>query len=208
MIEAIESFCHAQRLPFDNRTGERFTTYLALLQRFNEGSNLIGPLSAQAIVDDLLIDSLRAGVAARPVGHMLDVGTGAGLPGIALRIVFDDCALTLVEPRRKRATFLKIVATRLGLSGVTIENKRIEELTAARYDYVVSKAFQPPLEWLETASAWVQPEGTIVCMTRPHALEGLQQRAGELGFTLVGQCASSSSDGEDRAVYAFRAPLR
>ncbi len=205
-IDTIEAFCHTHNLPFTPQTASRFTTYLDILQRFNEGSNLIGPLNEAEIVEELLIDSLRAAVVTPPSGHIIDVGTGAGLPGIPLRIVFDSCPITLVEPRRKRATFLRIAATRLGLDHVTIENKRIEEIDAARFDYVISKAFQPPLDWIETAHSLCNPGGTIVCLTRPYEFEALQARAAELGLTLSGQTVHQPTLMEPRAVYTFTKP--
>lgn len=205
-IDAIESFCNANALPFDNRTRERFATYLALLQSFNEGSNLIGPLKETEIVDVLLIDSLRAAVTKPPTGHIIDVGTGAGLPGIPLRIVFDDSPITLVEPRRKRATFLKIAATRLGLKNVIIENKRVEEIPPGQFDYVISKAFQPPLDWIETANSLSKAGATIVCLTRPYEFDALNARATELGLTLSGQATHQPADLEPRAVYTFQKP--
>lgn len=202
MMQPLVRFCRTHALPWGADVEHKFERYLALLLQFNLGSNLIGPMSPDAIVRELLVDSLTAAAAARPDGPILDVGTGAGLPGIPLKLVFPQLPITLVEPRRKRATFLRIVATRLELSDVTIENKRIEELEDARYDYVISKAFQPPLDWIETASQWRSDHGLVVCMTRPYELPGLQARAGELGLRERGRFEDAE---QDRAVYAFGA---
>src|SRR5690554_1378718 len=141
----VEQFCAAKGLPASARSLERLEQYVGLLLQFNEAMNLIGPMDRQEVIDELFIDSLVAAEARAPAGPILDVGTGAGLPGLVLKIVFEDLPITLVEPRRKRATFLKIVAHRLGLSDVSIRNERIEEVEGAAFDYVISKAFQPPL---------------------------------------------------------------
>lgn len=201
MIDPIESFCRAHELPFDDRTRERFTTYLELLEKLNAGMNLIGPLSRAQIIDELLIDSITPARVHAPTGSILDVGTGAGLPGIPLKILYPALPITLVEPRRKRATFLKICAKRLDLKDVTIHEARIEDVPDGRYAYVISKAFQPPLNWIETASAWRSDEGVVVCMTRPGEKEGLIARGGELGLELKAELIGELD--AERAFYVF-----
>ncbi|MFU8804090.1 MAG: 16S rRNA (guanine(527)-N(7))-methyltransferase RsmG [Bradymonadaceae bacterium] len=201
MIDPIESFCRTHGLPFDAQAAERFTTYLELLEKLNVGMNLIGPLSREAIIDELLIDSLTPAVACAPTGKILDVGTGAGLPGIPLKILYPDLPITFVEPRRKRATFLKICTKRLGLDDVTIHEARIEDVPHDEYQYVISKAFQPPLNWIETASKWLATDGVLVCMTRQTEKEGLLNRARELDLEPKGEHEN------ERAIYVF-APIR
>jgi 16S rRNA (guanine527-N7)-methyltransferase len=209
-IDKLASFCERNTLPWTSATEEGFRAYLELLLHFNRSMNLIGPMSEADVVDGLLIDSLAAAAVCGPAGSILDVGTGAGLPGIPIKLVFDGCALTLVEPRRKRATFLQIAANRLDLDGVTVQRRRIEALDAARYDYVISKAFQPPVRWLETAAGWVSAAGTIVCMTRPDKRSALEARAGELGLALAHACDDTQKLGapplgDVRATYCFEA---
>lgn len=183
-MDQIKRFCLENNLPWGEHAEADFQLYLELLERFNQAMNLIGPLSSELIVRDLLIDSLASVVAKPPRGHILDVGTGAGLPGIPIKILFPEWPLTLIEPRQKRATFLKIVRTRLGMDRVTIEQERIENVARTRFDYVISKAFQPPLLWMETASQWVTTEGAVVCLTRAYEKEALISKASELGFYL------------------------
>lgn len=207
-LDTLARFCRQNDLPFTERTEERFAEYLDLLVEFNQSMNLIGPLDEAEIVDQLLVDSAAAAAVSPPKGSMLDVGTGAGLPGIPLKILYPDLALTLVEPRRKRTTFLRIATTRLDLDAVSIERARIENLAEATFEYVISKAFQPPLEWLETASRWRSPEGVIVCLTRPAERAALEARAADLGLEVQAACDDTTSLGaagfeEARAVYLF-----
>ncbi len=188
--DLLSDYALAQGLPWDDRAAERFARYADLLEQFNAKMNLIGPMNRDAIVRTLLRDSAVAAACAPPRGHMLDVGSGAGLPGIPLAILYPEVAATLVEPRGKRATFIKIAAKRLGLEHVTSVNARLEEVPAARYDYVVSKAFRPPLDWLETAAAWRSDDGVVVCMTRASERAELDARAAELGLALIGEAPS------------------
>jgi 16S rRNA (guanine527-N7)-methyltransferase len=144
-------------------------------------------------------------------GEILDVGTGAGLPGIPLKLLFPELPITLVEPRAKRTTFLKIAVERLGLSRVTIARCRLEELEPGRYDYVISKAFRAPLTWLELAEERVAAGGTIVCLTRPEVRGDLVERAESLQLRLRDACDDTTelgapSVGEKRAIYAFSKP--
>lgn len=207
-IDRIEAFCLANDLPWSERTRQRLALYLELLLHFNGTMNLIGPLDAAGVVDQLLIDSLAAAAVTPPAGPILDVGAGAGLPGIPLACCFPDLPLTLVEPRRKRNTFLKIVETRLDLDHVKLVHARLDDTPGGPFDYVIAKAFQPPLEWLETASAWRADHGTIVCMTRPDSRDDLVAKAASLNLDLLGACDDTARLGapkleQPRAVYTF-----
>ena len=208
MVNGLADFCASNDLPWNDGTESSFQTYLDLLTHFNQSMNLIGPMDEADLVDQLVIDSVAAAAVCAPAGSILDVGTGAGLPGIPLKLLYPACPITLVEPRRKRATFLKIATTRLGLEGVDLQRERIENVASARYDYVISKAFQPPIEWLETASGWVSDEGVAVCMTRCAERGALEERAEDLGLQLVAGCddtreLGAPDVGESRAIYVF-----
>lgn len=209
-LAKLAHFCMENDLPWSERIAAGFGEYLELLDHFNRSMNLVGPLSEGEIVDALLVDSAAAAAVCPPSGSIVDVGSGAGLPGIPLKLLYPDCPLTLVEPRRKRATFLNIAKTRLGLEDVTIEQERIEDVPPARYDYVISKAFQPPLEWLETASEWVSDGGVVMCLTRPGERAALEERGAALGLELVGACDDTTAlgaprVGDLRGVYGFGA---
>jgi 16S rRNA (guanine527-N7)-methyltransferase len=210
-LQKLATFCQENDLPWNDEIQGRFATYLEILTHFNKAMNLIGPMSAAEVVDQLLIDSAAAAAVCAPTGPILDVGSGAGLPGIPIKLLYPDLPLTMVEPRKKRTTFLKIAVNRLDLTDTTIERKRIEEVDAAKYDYVISKAFQPPLEWFQTASEWVSDEGIVVCLTRPQERAGLENRAGELGLELTASCDDTTalgapSVGDVRAIYTFNKP--
>lgn len=207
-LAKLAEFCTQNELPWDDEIQGRFATYLELLTHFNKVMNLIGPLSEAQVVDQLLIDSVAAAAVCAPSGSILDVGSGAGLPGVPLKLLYPELPLTMVEPRQKRTTFLKIMLNRLDLTDTTIERARIEEVEPAEYAYVISKAFQPPVQWLETASAWLADEGVAMCLTRPNERESLETKAGELALELAEACNDTTelgapSVGDVRAIYAF-----
>ena len=204
ILSPIENFCAHAKLPWDEERAERMEHYLDLLMQFNEAMNLIGPLDRRTVVDELLVDSLAPAAARAPRGPMLDVGTGAGLPGIPLKIVFPELPLTLVEPRQKRSTFLKIATHRLGLEDVTVIRARIEEFDEfEHFDMVVSKAFQPPAKWLRTAMPFACAGGAVVCMARRKNRPELLEVADELGVNPVGHSTLGKKSPEQRVCFAF-----
>jgi 16S rRNA (guanine527-N7)-methyltransferase len=194
-LEPLVDLARRHDLPLDDSARERYATYLELLQHFNDSMNLIGPLDEAGIVRELLVDSLAPAVLASPSGTMLDVGSGAGLPGLPLKILYPDHPVVLVEPRRKRATFLKIARNRLELEDVRIERSRIERLPDERFDYVVSKAFRSPPEWLEIAERRLADSGRLVCMTNVTHVDDLRETARRLDLSIVASVDDTSELG-------------
>ena len=210
LLAALQRYCEAHALPWDDARASRFLRYVELLSEFNQKMNLIGPMSPDEIVSSLILDSVAAAAAVPMTGTMVDVGTGAGLPGVPLKILLPDLDVTLVEPRKKRAMFLRIAAQRLGLGdGLTVCQERIEAHDPrARYDVVISKAFEPPPKWLRTAHGLANPHAAIVCMTRRRALDELAPIAHELGLHVEGtsepRLGAPGHDPDDRLVIAWR----
>jgi 16S rRNA (guanine527-N7)-methyltransferase len=93
--------------------------------------------------------------------RVLDVGTGAGAPGLALALMRPDLAVTLCEPLAKRASFLRTVIGSVGRTDVTLVAKRAEELPLASWDEAVARATLPPEEWLRLGAKLVTPGGGV-----------------------------------------------
>jgi len=208
MLSELETFCERHDLPWTEQREDRFEEYLELLLEFSDSMNLIGPLDRGEIVDELFIDSLVPAAARPPRGPTLDVGTGAGLPGIPLKIAYPDVSMTLVDPRRKRTTFLQIAIQRLELSDVKIARTRIEEFEGGPYDYAVSKAFRAPPEWLRTAAPYRAPHGVVVCMTTTDERTDADAAADALDLERLESAEDlapleTPPDTPDRAVYIY-----
>lgn len=206
-LSTLRQFCQSHELPWDEEIAQGYQTYLELLLQFNRGMNLIGPMDAERIIDELFIDSLIPALATDFNRSTLDIGTGAGLPGIVLAIMHREMTLTLVEPRQKRTTFMRIALKRLGLQErVTLHQARIEDVPELMCDRVISKAFAPPAQWLEIARPWLtEGEGQVICMTRAQELPTLQAVAPSLGLHLHAQAERQSGEHEGmaRMVYVF-----
>ena len=109
-------------------TAERVSAYLDLLEQWNRKMNLTGLRDRVAILRDLFAESfLAAPLLADEDGTLLDVGSGAGFPGMALKIYQPKLSVYLLEPRMRRASFLETVRRRLGLEDVVVICKRLEE---------------------------------------------------------------------------------
>ena len=101
--------------------------YAELLVSYNEKVNLTAITSPEGIEDRHFADSLLFAAQPEVQGKLVDVGTGAGFPGIVAKIYKPDLQLTLMEPTGKRVDFLKYVCAELGLTGVEFAKERAEE---------------------------------------------------------------------------------
>jgi 16S rRNA (guanine527-N7)-methyltransferase len=115
-------------------------------------------------------------------GRLLDIGAGAGFPGIPLKIAMDTLSITLVESSRKKSSFLKHVVRTLGVAGVTVENGRIENLTGdatmrTRFDTVTSRATFTLAALLEKGSSFLAPDGVLIAMKGKEADREIKEAA-------------------------------
>jgi 16S rRNA (guanine527-N7)-methyltransferase len=173
--EGVEA--EAQRLGCAVTTTERnrLAEYCRLLQRWNRAVRLVGRADLRSLVEVHLADSLALCAELRrqtnePLAgdtrlRLLDVGTGAGLPGIVIAIVCPALCVTLCEVSSKRVSFLRTVIHSLRLDCQILECD-IGTLPAAdrRFDHVVSRAVFPPERWTTIASRVCAPRGVIWSM--------------------------------------------
>jgi 16S rRNA (guanine527-N7)-methyltransferase len=156
------------------RETERFALYLRLLLEWNRTHRLTAIRSAEAMVTDLFVDSLLfwSNLRSGPI-KMADLGTGPGIPGVPLRIVRDDIALTLVESKRKRVSFLATLTRELGLTDVLVLEGRAEDLVKERvglsgtFDVVVARAVGSSM--LPIAMSYLRPGGLFIAGGPPAA---------------------------------------
>ncbi|WP_457606901.1 16S rRNA (guanine(527)-N(7))-methyltransferase RsmG [Nitratifractor sp.] len=113
--------------------------FAELLWEWNATHNLTGDDRLEAIVENF-VDSLVPTTFVEEPVSLLDVGTGAGFPGLILAAAWPEVPVTLCEPRNKRAAFLRLAALELGLGNVVVERKRVEELKTGPYDLISSRA--------------------------------------------------------------------
>ncbi|WP_299053077.1 16S rRNA (guanine(527)-N(7))-methyltransferase RsmG [uncultured Nocardioides sp.] len=117
--------------------------YVELLATAGVERGLIGPREADRLWDRHVMNCAVLTELLAPGVHVVDVGSGAGLPGIVLAIARPDLRVTLVEPLERRTVFLGEVADSLGLTGVVVARGRAEDHAPARADVVTSRAVAP-----------------------------------------------------------------
>ena len=118
---------------------EKFNRFTALLLEWNRVHNLTGAKTAKEIALNIK-DAIYPCEFIEEPKSILDVGTGAGFPGLILAIAYPKAKVTLCEPRNKRASFLKFIAMELELENVTVVKKRVENYNSSPYELISSRA--------------------------------------------------------------------
>lgn len=153
---------------------QRFNRYLDLLLVWNRVQRLTGLLSTAEIVRKLFQDSLLF-LCLLPQGPivMADIGAGAGIPGVPLRIVRPDISLTLIESRRRPVSFLASLSRELDLSGTEVLEGRAEDLVrqspslVGSFDVVVARAVGSLTELIPTAVRYLRNGGVFITSGPP-----------------------------------------
>lgn len=150
---------------------ERLLLYCSELQKWNRKINLIArDTSAAEIMEKHFLDSLIL----LPLldrheserAHLLDVGSGAGFPGLVLAAVRPDLCVTLLEPRQKRTAFLRHIARTLKLTNVSVREERLEPGKALpeAFTFITSRAVAAPDIFLPLIEQTAGPETLIILM--------------------------------------------
>lgn len=113
--------------------------YKEHLMKWNKIHNLTGAKN-EAMIDSFIYDALYPVSFLPKRKTLMDIGTGAGFPGMILALALPDTQVTLVEPLAKRASFLQFIKADLGLSNVTVVKKRVEEMPSEIFDIITSRA--------------------------------------------------------------------
>ena len=149
-------------LPVD--ASRRLTNYLTLLERWNRAYNLTAVRDPAAMVVRHLLDSLSI-LPWLQEPKVLDVGSGAGLPGLALAITRPDCAFCLLDSNGKRTRFLIQAVAELQLPNVSVVRSRVEDYQPATlFNSVVSRAFATLADMAANAGRLCAPDGRLLAM--------------------------------------------
>ena len=155
---------------FSTRQKDQLDQYFSVLLHWKEKFSLIGSASTQEIVDLHFVDSIIS-LPWIPEGcRLVDIGSGAGFPGVPIAIASPRVALTLIEVRRKRANFLRHVIRRCKLENVDVAEQRVEEFLHAphpHFDRVTSRAFAGLETVLNIAENLLPSKGKCLAMVGP-----------------------------------------
>ena len=182
--DAIEERLARNGIPFAEELPRKLETWLSLLMEWNGRMDLVAEAPEEELFDRHMIDSLtvlKTGLLPR-AGSLIDVGTGAGFPGMALALARPDLRVTLLDSQQKRLNILRETAEKTGAENVTLVHARAED--AARkpelregFDAAVARAVAPLNILCEYLLPFVKVGGYALCWKGPAAGEEAEDGA-------------------------------
>lgn len=183
-ITRLQKGCDQLGLRLDARQLQQLVDYLALLVKWNKTYNLTAVRDEAQMVTRHLLDSLA--ISEHLSGQrIIDVGSGAGLPGIPLAIAFANKEFLLVDSNGKKTRFLFQVKTALRLDNMEVCQSRVETLQVARpFDAVLSRAFASLQDMIRDCRHLLAPEGRLLAMKGAYPTQELES-VGETGASVA-----------------------
>jgi 16S rRNA (guanine527-N7)-methyltransferase len=169
--EQLERGVAALGLVLDHTVLAKLLQYLELLEKWNRVYNLTAIRGQELMVSNHLLDSLAMAPYIKP-NRVLDVGSGAGLPGIPLALAKPELEMILLDSNHKKAAFLRQAAAELALANVQVVSERVESWqTRKKFDCIVSRAFAELSEFVKLAKHLLAPDGQFAAMKGLHPYE-------------------------------------
>ncbi len=157
-------------IPLSDIQLEQFDIYQRELLQWNAKTNLVSEKSAQEIISRHFLDSLTAlQFIDNHTARIIDIGSGAGFPGIPLKIARPNLQLYLMESNRKKVSFLKHIIRLLNLTETVVLHERTENLIKNNkwkdfFDVVISRAAFKLPEFLSLGAFFLAPQGTLIAL--------------------------------------------
>ena len=174
LLAQLQRGCAALDLTLEVGQQERLLDYLALISNWNKTYNLtavreMGQMVSRHLLDSLAITPYLSGK------RVIDVGTGAGLPGIPMAIMFPEREFHLLDSNGKKTRFLFQVKTALCLDNIVVHQARVESFRAAEaFDVVLSRAFASLQDMMHGCRHLLAPGGRLLAMKGVHPVEELE----------------------------------
>ena len=144
---------------------DQFAAHAFILNEWNQKINLTAIDSPMDMAVKHFLDSIISSRYIKPDSRLLDVGSGAGFPGIPLKVMMPSLNVTLVDATRKKVSFLKHVIQTLHLSRITAIHSRTEDLQQeweGRFDIIVCRAFSSLADFAEKSMPLLTPDGLLL----------------------------------------------
>lgn len=173
-IEEIKTCLIRNEIPFREELPAKLNTYLNLLKEWNSRMDLTAVTDDEEMLDKHFVDSLtvlKTGILPE-TGKMIDVGTGAGFPGMVLAMACPKLEVTLLDSQQKRLAFLECVAAQTGTQNTLLIHARAEDGARKsemreRFDFAVARALAPTNVLCEYLLPYVRIGGCALCWKGP-----------------------------------------
>lgn len=168
-------------IPFPEKLPDKLEVYMSMLKEWNRKMDLTAVTDDEETLDKHFIDSLtvlKTGLIT-PASALIDVGTGAGFPGLVLAMARPDITVTLLDAQQKRLSFLDETAKSTETVNVAIIHERAEDGARKKelreqFDYAVARALAPLNVLCEYLLPYVKPEGYALCWKGPALKQELE----------------------------------
>lgn len=182
--DLLREASHSMSVAVNDRQLSSLLDYLGLLVKWNRAFNLTAVRDPKDMLYRHLVDSLSV-VPFIHAERILDVGTGPGLPGIPLAIMYPDKEFVLLDSNSKKTRFLTQARIELQLANIQIEQARVETLAVdCGFDQIVSRAFTSINNMIDWCEHLLTTEGEFIAMKGPLAMEEWQE-VSRSGFVLT-----------------------
>jgi 16S rRNA (guanine527-N7)-methyltransferase len=174
-VDALSDYRRLLEPHVGPEVGSRLARFAELLERWSRTHNLVRFGSRQELVQRHLLDALAAVPHLAPRGRLLDVGSGAGLPGIPLLVAVSQWRGVLLEPRSKRWAFLCHAVREVGVEAEVVR-ERLQDFGGRdqRFDLITVRALTVDHRLLAWARGWLVHDGCVLVWTTEALLEGLE----------------------------------
>ncbi len=160
-------------MSIDDSQLDRLKQYVDLLSRWNKTYNLTAVREPAKMIPTHIFDSLVVAPFIRGA-NCLDVGSGAGLPGIPLAILQPDRSFTMLDTNGKKTRFIQQAIIELGLSNADVVQSRVEQWQPThRYQAIISRAFSSIADFVNGCTALLADDGSLYAMKGQHPLQEL-----------------------------------
>ncbi|MDA3972147.1 MAG: 16S rRNA (guanine(527)-N(7))-methyltransferase RsmG, partial [Desulfobulbaceae bacterium] len=188
-LHFLQDECHQAGLPLNPVQLDALCLYAEELAKWSKKMNLVAKTGMESMLRDHFLDSLCLyPFMDDSCSSLLDVGTGAGFPGLVLGAVCPELEVTLVEPRAKRVSFLRHISRTLKLTNIQIIPTRLQTgMDLGCFDGVTSRAFADLSVFLPLVEEYLADDGAVFCMKGPKGEEEFakfQQENPESGLRL------------------------
>ncbi len=171
------------KLDISAQTQQRLLDYLALMQKWNKVHNLTAVRDADEMVTLHLLDSLVV-LPFIDAKHLLDVGSGAGLPGIPLAICLPDLQVTVIDSNSKKVSFMRQAKAELGIANLEVLGGRVEEIASTRkFEIIISRAFSDLSLFISLTHHLLDAQGNWLAMKGVYPEVELAELAAKTGVT-------------------------